>query len=235
MVKKLFCSPYAGGSSYGIYGKWMNLLKNEIEIIPLELPGRGPREGEVSCRSIEDIVQDSFVIIQSHLQDDENAYGLWGHSMGGLIVYELGRKIIESNIRKPRNIIITGRKPFGTTASIRPVHKLSDQNFIDEIISLNGTPKEVFEDKNLREYFLPILRHDFEMLYNYEFAEKPLDFDIPLTVIKGNEERYSFSELCKWNEFTSADCDILSLPGDHFFINNNVEEMTKIIRSVLNE
>lgn len=37
---KVVCLPYAGGSAL-MYGRWKNLFDDRIEIVQLELPGRG--------------------------------------------------------------------------------------------------------------------------------------------------------------------------------------------------
>lgn len=40
--KKLFCFPFAGGSSI-VFRKWQEKFPKEIEVIAVELPGRGRR------------------------------------------------------------------------------------------------------------------------------------------------------------------------------------------------
>lgn len=40
---KLFCIPYAGGSA-SIYLRWKKYFKEQVEIYPIELAGRGKRE-----------------------------------------------------------------------------------------------------------------------------------------------------------------------------------------------
>ncbi|MDU6373717.1 MAG: thioesterase domain-containing protein, partial [Bradyrhizobium sp.] len=42
---RLICLPYAGGSAM-IYARWRRLLPSWIEVVPLELPGRGARMDE---------------------------------------------------------------------------------------------------------------------------------------------------------------------------------------------
>src|ERR1700726_1837203 len=39
---RLFCFPYAGGSAM-IFRTWQNGLPTEVEVCPVELPGRGTR------------------------------------------------------------------------------------------------------------------------------------------------------------------------------------------------
>ncbi len=48
---KLFCFPYAGGSSI-VYEKWRKLLSPSIELIPIEYPGRGRKFARPICDNI---------------------------------------------------------------------------------------------------------------------------------------------------------------------------------------
>lgn len=39
---KLFCFPYAGGTAQ-VFKKWAEFLPSSVQVIPVELPGRGGR------------------------------------------------------------------------------------------------------------------------------------------------------------------------------------------------
>lgn len=103
----LFCFPYAGGSAVA-YNKWKKYNNTNIEIIPIELAGRGKRFGEELYDKIEDAVDDVYEIVKSNIN---GPYGLFGHSMGSIIAYELARKINNSNLPNPEYIFVSGRKP----------------------------------------------------------------------------------------------------------------------------
>ncbi|MEB9902773.1 thioesterase domain-containing protein, partial [Bacillus cereus] len=49
---KLFCFPHAGGSAFS-YAKWKNYFNPYIEIVPIELAGRGYRIEENLYGSME--------------------------------------------------------------------------------------------------------------------------------------------------------------------------------------
>ncbi|MBK3496406.1 hypothetical protein JFL43_16375 [Viridibacillus sp. YIM B01967] len=53
----LFCLPYAGGSE-SIYFKWRKHLHSSIQLIPIELRGRGKRFDENFYGSIKEAVDD---------------------------------------------------------------------------------------------------------------------------------------------------------------------------------
>ena len=57
---RLFCLPYAGGSAVRIYGAWDRYLPADIEVVPVELAGRGSRIGEVPVPRAEALVADAL-------------------------------------------------------------------------------------------------------------------------------------------------------------------------------
>ena len=87
---KLFCFPYAGGSA-AAYNKWRQYLDKHIELRPVELAGRGRRIYDPLYQSIEEAVDDVYQLISPELA--KGPYAFFGHSMGGIIAYELAYKI----------------------------------------------------------------------------------------------------------------------------------------------
>ncbi|MEY8742625.1 thioesterase II family protein [Bacillales bacterium AN1005] len=85
----LFCIPFAGGSAV-VYSKWKKNTDSFIQIHEVELPGRGRRMNEPLIDNMEAMVEDIFYSIKNNLTEP---YALFGHSMGGLLTYELCHKI----------------------------------------------------------------------------------------------------------------------------------------------
>lgn len=104
---KLFCIPCAGGSA-NAYLKWNNYLQYNIELCPIELKGRGGRSDEAYYEDIDEAVEDVFNLIKDSINNNE--YALFGHSMGGLIVYELYYKLLENGMKLPKQIFIYGKE-----------------------------------------------------------------------------------------------------------------------------
>ena len=61
---KLFCFPHAGGSAFS-YAKWKNHFNPYIEVVPVELAGRGYRIEENLYQSMEEAVNDVYNKISS--------------------------------------------------------------------------------------------------------------------------------------------------------------------------
>ena len=72
---RLFCFPYAGGSS-SIFRLWLNKLPNSIEICPIELPGRGSKMKQVPLNRLKPIIKSLSQQIQPYL---DKPFAFFGH------------------------------------------------------------------------------------------------------------------------------------------------------------
>lgn len=224
---KLFCFPYAGGSSV-VYKKWMKYIDDNIELVPVELAGRGYRFDEELCDNIGDIVEDMFHRIK-HMTTCN--YALFGHSMGSIIAHELAHYIASKDMINPEYLIVSGRKP-PLSIDMEYISHLSDDEFKREISSKGGTPKEFFQNKELTELFLPILRNDFKVVEEYKYTRKS-KLNCKLAALYGSDEKINNSEIMLWKEYTNNSFKAFKIKGDHFFINENAKDTVSVVNSLL--
>ena len=82
---RLFCFPYAGGSA-SLFRNWRATLDPQIEVIGVQLPGRGMRWEEapaVDFGLLANLVTDAIVRVAGSVR-----FGFFGHSMGALLMFE---------------------------------------------------------------------------------------------------------------------------------------------------
>jgi surfactin synthase thioesterase subunit len=226
---RLFCLPYAGGSS-AAYHPWKGALGG-IELRPVELAGRGRRIADDMYRNAEEAVADVLKMIRAELYS--GPYMLFGHSMGAMIAYELAHKIREEGLPAPRHIFFSGK---GAVHIQRPdktkYHLLSEDDFKSEVIQLGGTPPEFFEHKELMELLLPLLKNDFKIAETYHMKGEiiPLDYDI--SVLLGDKDDFNAQQREEWALHTTKTCHFYHFPGGHFFINDEQKAILDIISKV---
>ncbi|MBD2468769.1 thioesterase II family protein [Nostoc sp. FACHB-145] len=213
---RLFCFPYAGGSSF-IYRTWFESLPASVEVCSIELPGRGRQMKLSSYNKLEPLVDAIAFNIHPYL---DKPFAFFGHSMGGLVSFELARLLRKKYNIIPSHLFISGRRAPQIPDPDAPIHNLPEPAFIKELRHLNGTPKEVLENAELMQLFLPILRSDFAVLETYIYKPEP-PLECPLTVFGGlQDSRVDCSELQAWQEQTKADFNLHMFPGDHFFLHS---------------
>ena len=224
---KLFCFPYAGGSS-SVFNQWRTYIDPGIEIRAIELAGRGKRIHESHYTDFTRVIADVYSLIADEIITGD--YIFFGHSMGAKIAYELSQHILDRGLKGPGHIFFSGRgAPYTQGKEDKEYHKLPDDEFKEEVLKLGGTPKEFFEHPELLDLFLPLLKNDFKLAERdkTKVEIKPLPFDI--TVFLGKEEDLTPEQIDSWKNYTSENCTIHYFNGGHFFLNEKVKEVVENI------
>ncbi len=223
---RLFCFPYAGGSSI-VYNSWKALLNPDIELFPIELSGRGGRAAEASYGSMKDVMEDVFRLIKNNL---ENEYALFGHSLGGAIVFSLAQEIMKRHLREPKHIFFSGKgAPGYKTGEKTKYHLMNPEEFEQAILKLGGTPREVFQHRQLKDFFIPLLMNDFKLAETWTWSDEIKIFNCDISAFFGKQENVSAEEVDGWKNYTKGTCSIQYFNGGHFFIN---EVTAQVVRHV---
>jgi len=222
---KLFCFPYAGGSA-AIYNHWKKHLTKDIELVAVELAGRGKRIYDPLYNSIDEAVEDVYKIIKDDLNG--SPFGFFGHSMGGIIAFELAHKLRKLNLHQPTVIFFSGRgAPHIPKDKDKEIyHKLPEDEFRKKILELGGTPKEFFEHPELLEVLLPMLKSDFKIAETFTSSTEITPFDYDINVLIGKEEEVTAEQMHGWKVHSNKICTMYYFEGGHFFIN---EEMPRVV------
>ncbi|EST55784.1 gramicidin dehydrogenase [Brevibacillus panacihumi W25] len=228
---KMFCLPYAGASA-NVYSPWSKHLSPEIEVIPVELAGRGRRFLEPLYPTLDHAVEDLLPFMQEQLADGE-PYVLFGHSMGALLAYELTIRIEEVALPKPICSIFSGKNAPGT-AMDKLRHQLSDDDLLSELMLLGGTPEELARDREMRQLFLPVIRNDFRLVEEYRHKIKRNKVTCPIAILTGLHDSLTTSAYIReWTHVSGHSCKFYSFPGGHFFIHEQTAEVLGVIQEIV--
>jgi medium-chain acyl-[acyl-carrier-protein] hydrolase len=228
---KMFCFPYAGGTAL-IFKKWADFLPSSVQVIAVELPGRGARLRERPFVSLPALIDELKEVIRPLL---DKPFVFFGHSMGAIIAFELARSLRRKYGQEPKALFIAGRRAPQVPSSEPATYNLPHDEFMEELIKLDGTPKEVIDHAELMELMLPILRADFQLVQTYEYlAEAPLH--CPISVYGGLQDFETPPDnLLPWKELTSSRFASHMLPGDHFFIRSSQSQLLRLLARELHE
>lgn len=229
-VMILFCLPYAGGSEIEYY-KWKKFIDTSLTLEPIELKGRGKRINENFYCTLEEAVDDILEKIKDRIHDED--YALFGHSMGSLLCYELYYKIRELNLKEPIHIFFSGYGAPCLSQKKKKISLYSDERFLYEVIKLGGMCDILIESDEFMSYFLPIIRNDFRLLENYKFKSKEFKIGCDITILNGMADTIKTKHLIAWKNYAEKGFKIYQYDGNHFFINNNVQIITKMIIETL--
>jgi surfactin synthase thioesterase subunit len=227
----LFCLPYAGGTAM-IYNRLKKYLGSSINLIPIELAGRGMRSKESFYESIEEAVEDIYSSIEDKL--DGTKFAFLGHSMGTLLEYELIYKIYKLKNQMPIHAFFSGRHTPQAIKEKEDLYKLEDSDFIKVIYKIGGTPKGFFENEELVNMFIPILKADYKIVETYVHKEKKEKFKFDITIFNGKDDKdISISDSYEWENLTLKNCEVYIFDGGHFFILDKLKDIGEIISEKL--
>jgi len=222
----LFFLPFAGGSKYS-YRKYEANQPPFFNFIPLEYPGRGSRVTEPFAADVHVLVDDLYHRICHFL--DKERYGIYGHSMGGVVAYLLTRVILANGHRPPEHVFITGTAgPSVASRKERNYHLLDKAEFLEKVRDLDGLPEEIFQDSELLDFIEPILRADFRISETYVHEEEA-PMEIPFTVITGMDEDIAPEDIQLWQNCSRHKVDFRRMKGGHFFIFQYIDTIINIL------
>jgi surfactin synthase thioesterase subunit len=228
---RLICFSYAGGSG-AVYLRWQPSLPPAVEIVGIQLPGRGSRLAETPYRSMSMLVAELAAEIAAL---DDLPFAFFGHSLGALIAFEVARYQQQRELTIPRRLIVSGCDAPRFRSPVRNLHELEGEAFIEALAQYNGTPPELLAHKELMSLVAPAIRADFFMATTYDYRPGPL-LPMPVTVLAGRDDAdLNLGEVGSWKLETSGPCDVHWFDGDHFFLNTSQDEVLALIGRSLAE
>lgn len=222
---RLFCIAHAGGGA-SAYRGWADALPAEVEVCPVQLPGRENRMAEPGFHSLPPLV-DALVEVMEGFQS--LPFAIFGHSNGALIGFELARALRARGRPGPVHLFASGRRAPDLPADRPPTHHLPDAEFLAELQTLGGLPQQLLEHHELLELLLPTLRADVTIHETYVFQEQaPLD--LPITAYGGlSDPRVSREQLQGWERHTAGPFVMRMFPGGHFYLQ---EDRASVLRTL---
>ena len=226
----LYCIAHAGSSAMNFL-KWQPLLLDSISIVPLELAGRGVKYNQSFYENFTQAVQDLFNDFKKTYNGEP--FALFGHSLGGWLVYELYYNIKKNLGIIPNHIFFSGLNPPNISCEDITNKTIKEDVLSDMINNLHGD-KIDSSDTDMLRHIKNVLKNDLILIKKYNYVEKQELIQPPITVLSGTcDDKTTNQLLLKWKLLTNNRCTFCKIEGDHFFPFNNIEETVSIVNSNL--
>jgi len=173
------------------------------------------------------------VFIQELQENAGRPYAFYGHSLGGLIAYDLTRFLTTHALQLPLHLFMSSKRAVNIPYTWLAIYHLPDAEFEKTITYLyGGLPPEISSEPDMKKLFLDVTKKDMELLDTYDFNPAPL-INVPMTILGGTEDHVvTIKELQPWQELTSGKFELLQFPGGHFFI-RDVESEPKVLDVII--
>lgn len=228
---RVFCLPYAGGSA-AIYYKWHAAFPEDIDLCPIELPGRIARLKEPPVSDLQALVRALHAGVAGLL---DVPFAFFGYSMGALLAYEWARELKRRGERAPEHLIVAARgAPHLPPEFVHESATASDEQVIASIFGRYGERLQaVLAEPDMRAIVLRIMRADLALLDGYVYRDEGR-LSLPVTAIGGEQDQLvTRGSLREWGKVSSGAFSEWMLAGDHFFIDSDRDRLIQIIQSSL--
>ncbi|MEH1100268.1 thioesterase II family protein [Micromonospora sp. CPCC 205561] len=220
---QLFCLPYAGGGA-SVFRSWQEGLGADVEVLPVQLPGR---ENRIS----EDPVFDVADVARAIGDRARGPYAIYGHSMGGRVGFEVVRELRRAGCPLPLRLYVGGaRAPHLSGPShFDGLSRMDDEQLLHRLVAGGGLPAGLLDYPELVELLLPLLRADFDRVDGYRYVPgEPLP--MPIVAFSGRDDQSVTREQSEgWREHSAAGFTLHELDGGHFFLNERLPELLAAI------
>ncbi|SCG74677.1 thioesterase domain-containing protein [Micromonospora coxensis] len=224
---QLFCLPYAGGGA-SVFRHWQDGLGADVEVLPVQLPGRENRISEDPEFRVADVASAVAGRVRG-------PYVIYGHSMGGRVGFEVVRELRRSGGPLPLRLYVGGaRAPHVTAPSLFDgLSRVDDDELLRRLGAGGGLPAELLAHPELVELLLPLLRADFGRVDSYRYVpDEPLP--VPIVAFSGRHDRaVTRAHSDAWREHTAAGFTLRDIDGGHFFLTDRLPELLAAIRADL--
>lgn len=209
----LLCLPCAGASATA-YLRWRRLLPSWVDVVPVELPGRGARLSEPLMHDFEALVSR---LCDEHERAMAGPHVLFGHSMGALVARGMAARQAARGLPLARALMVAGSPAPSRRDPARLAGTRDDAALVADLRGQGGTPEAVFENDDMMRITLGVLAADYRVCDSHAYrGGQPLA--LPLHAYGGREDDVGAERLEAWAEETSRRFTVTWFEGGHFFL-----------------
>ena len=164
----------------------------------------------------------------------ERPFALFGHSMGAMVAYGLALELAARGGPAPTMLIVSARQAPHLPSRHPPVHDLPDAEFRQWLRRLGGTPPEVFDDDELMELVVPLLRADAALSESVRMPNPPPKVGCPVVALGASDDpEVELDALAQWCAITKEEFTLRLFTGGHFYFDRNSGALLATIADML--
>ncbi len=211
----LFLIP-AAGTGPERYRSWQSAAPDGLEIVAVQPPGREERFGERPFTEVCPLADQIAERVSEMVTDDpDRPFGVFGHSTGALIAYEVARRVAHLPALRLLAVAAAGPPDLVRTDLTR----MNDEELLRAMAEWTGTPLAALTGSDLVAATLPCMRADLSVHQSCRRSRANSGIlDVPIAAFTGRDDPTTpEAECAAWASWTTAGFALHVLDGGHFF------------------
>ncbi|MFJ2131534.1 thioesterase II family protein [Streptomyces sp. NPDC087845] len=227
---RLFCFHHAGGAA-SAFAPWVQALRPDIAVLPVQLPGREGRIREPRQLSMGALVADLDEALGPSLT---GPYAFYGHSMGAAVAYALTRHRHARGRPLPARLLVGAFPAPHLPTGLDAVAELSDDLLAQWMIDIGGMSPELLRYPEWLQAAVSLLRADLELCASPGRTRPDDPLPCPIQVFTGSADTLvTARDAAAWAQHTEGGCSVQPVPGGHFFIRDESRSFLHLLRRAL--
>ncbi len=247
---RIFCLPWAGGMSENLFARWSMMLPASVQVCPVEIPGRGRREGETALTTVDELAK----VLAHSLPLQDKPYVIFGTCLGAIVGYEIIREVQKSGCAPPPVAFMPAAvsPPHVYASVVMKIYlqrrlRRGEQPPLDEVLKILRGWKEMPREKLLLAFeaghfagvdemkrserlfnrVAPMGVNDIMMAVQYRYEPTHAPFNFPIIAFDGTKDNTIPSGYMKgWRKHTTARYRHVYIKGTHYFVSTHYREVT---------
>ncbi|MBT2408797.1 MULTISPECIES: beta-ketoacyl synthase N-terminal-like domain-containing protein [unclassified Streptomyces] len=237
---RLFCLPY-GGRGASVFRTWADGLPDDIDVCPVQLPGRENRWQE---HPLEDCGETVSLLAEALAPYTDRPFAFYGHSMGALLAYRLAHEFGTVRGGPLRHLFVAaftspslGPNPLATRVAeaYRSLGYSAWPSPGELLDVFGGDPGELAcavreslgeeAGQQLLGVLDPVGCADLRIVHGYRRSTASADLEAPVTALHGRRDPLVAEKgMSAWKDVTHGGFRLATFPGDHYFCHPDQEE-----------
>ncbi|MFE5326286.1 thioesterase II family protein [Embleya sp. NPDC056575] len=218
---RLFCFPYSG-SGASAFSAWPAAI-DDVEVCPVQFPGRESRLAEPHYGSYEDLAAALVEPLAARL---DRPFAFFGHCAGALPAFETVVRLAELDLPGPHCLFVSGQPAPHDAASDRML-TMTEAELRAELVSVvRGRGIEPRPD--MVEVGMSVLLEDLAAARAYRRVE-PVRLGCPIVVLHWRDDPdVTPDQLEGWRRYADS-VEIRVVEGGHHDFMNAPDELLKLL------
>ncbi len=223
--RRLYIFPHTGGSA-DFYVPFAKAFAGGTACVAVQYPGRKAGRDLSQYTSIPDLA-DRLSTMLKPAEPQPGRVAFFGHSMGALLAFEMALRFERAG--NPIAALFVSASAAPGFMRQRADLMGSDLQLLTMVSDVTGANPEFLNNDQFAATLLPTLR-GLKAIASYECPPEAT-VSCPIHALMADDDELATTDLMTpWEQRTTAQFDLTEFPGDHFYINTNLPQLSQWVQ-----